>query len=240
MNQLINRMDTYKSEIKGVDNQISNLESQISNASRNISDLTNEANTASNTISNTINSSKKAENNAKRAAIQQEIANLEAEEYASNYNVWNGSKINDLKDELANLPEYATGTRYSVGGEIIKDENGYELTLSPTGGGRYAMAKEGSQIFTSDMTDALWNFSNNPAKFMMDKLESLSNSGISNISNISKTNNSPVKVEIPIIVHGTADESILNGLKAERKNILDKVYVGLNSMNRRAGNNFGI
>ena len=200
-------MDTYKSEIKGVDNQISNLESQISNASRNISDLTNEANTASNAISNTINSSKKAannakkaENNAKRAAIQQEIANLEAEEYASNYNVWNGSKINDLKDELANLPKYATGTRYSAGGPIIMGEDGQELMLSPTGGGRYAMAKEGSQIFTSDMTDALWNFSNNPAKFMMDKLESLSNSGISNISNIAISNKSMSKTTSRVII----------------------------------------
>lgn len=48
---------------------------------------------------------------------------------------------------------YASGTRNSKGGLIIKDEDGYEMMLSNQGSGKYALANEGSQIFTKEETD---------------------------------------------------------------------------------------
>ena len=51
------------------------------------------------------------------------------------------------------IEKYASGTRNSKGGLIIKDEDGYEMMLSNQGSGKYALANEGSQIFTKEETD---------------------------------------------------------------------------------------
>ena len=51
------------------------------------------------------------------------------------------------------IEKYASGTRNSKGGLIVKDEKGYEMMLDNQGSGKYALANEGSQIFTKEETD---------------------------------------------------------------------------------------
>ena len=59
------------------------------------------------------------------------------------------------------VAHYASGTTSSVGGLIVKDEQGYEALFKPANGGDYQYVDEGSQIFTAQDTAKLRDLARN-------------------------------------------------------------------------------
>lgn len=58
------------------------------------------------------------------------------------------------------IEKYASGTRNSKGGIIITDEKGDELKLPKLSDGQYTIANEGTQIFSKEQTDRLYELAN--------------------------------------------------------------------------------
>lgn len=234
LNQLIDRMSSYKSQIQGVDSQISSLESQISDASRNLSSLQGQANDTAYALGSAANSAKKAENDAKRASLQAEIAKLNADDAAGRgYSGYISKKINQLQNQLDNLPSYAVGTDNAPEGLSRVNENGLENIFQPDGKGNYVMLKQGAIVQKADETRNLTQWGKfNPATYALQsqrQLQSIASNAVTN------NNSSPISIQMPINVYGTADESILNGLKAERTNIKSDVFNAIKSYRQSAG-----
>ena len=119
---------------------------------------------------------------------------------------------------------YKNGTRNSVGGLIEKNEGGnYEAEMQPSDGGDYEWVPANSIIFNAQQTDTLYKLANgmNPMELanmqMQSQLKNMSSNAVVNNQN----NSTPISIEMPIVVNGTADESILNGLKSERNHIIN-------------------
>ena len=121
-----------------------------------------------------------------------------------------------------NFKAYASGTRNSVGGISITDEDGHEAKFLRTAGGRYTIMPEGSQVFTKEMTDALWSFSNNPMQFLRKEFVS------SQDTNNSINNNRSVSINMPITIAGDATQSTVDALRRQADKIVNtavnKVY----------------
>jgi LysM repeat protein len=156
---------------------------------------------------------------------------------------WFGVSLSDLESannniksvkvgQQVNVPHYANGTDASSGNLIVKDENGYEISLSPASGGNYSWMPQNSKIFTAQATDNLKQLSQfNPqniiAGLMTNQTSSLS-------SNTGSSNGMPY-IDASITIQGNATDDVVNQIKSLQDSIVKKVYSAMKSNRQSAG-----
>ncbi len=209
LNQLIDRMGSYKTQIRGVDNQISSLESKIQEAEQSLNDVRNSANGAAGSIQSVVSDSKYAY----KQELQNEIDYREAElkshyEETGELNTKDENIIYDLRKKLNSLSGYANGTENASGGLSRIDEHGLENIFQPDGKGNYVMLNRGAEVMTAENTQNLTQWGKfNPATFALQfqrQLQSIASNAV--------TNNNTPHIENNFIVQGTVDESVYDKL----------------------------
>ncbi len=99
-----------------------------------------------------------------------------------------------------NYKAYAKGTRGTEGELIIKNEEGYELTLPKLSSGNYALTPEGSQILTKAQTDNIFDWSKiNPDILIPQGIQS-SISSLPQVTTRNISNNSP-SIHLDKLIH---------------------------------------
>lgn len=229
-------IDTVASGIQSYEDKISGVQSKLDN-------LSDSAQTAINNINSALN----AENELNKAKWYYD---WQGTRYESNLNQ-KASAIQDILRKIENdnggrfpasaatiygkIKHYAKGTRNSVGGLSITQEDGFEAIFQKLQNGEYTMMPKGSQVFNSDMTDNLYNFSADPQKFMSELASKFNYSNYlesrqGNIdrtikqvaSNYNQKNIGDITVNSPINIQGDATQSTIKALKAESDKIVDK------------------
>ena len=134
------------------------------------------------------------------------------------------------------IKHYAKGTRNSNGGLSVTQENGFEAIFGKLQSGEYTMMPEGSQVFSSKMTDNLFNFSADPQRFItelsskfnylnyFDSIQGNIDRKAKNIVNNSRQKNiGDITVNsAPIYIQGDATQSTVNALRAEADKIVNR------------------
>ena len=229
-------IDTVASGIKSYEDRISGVQSKLDN-------LSDSAQTAINNINSALN----AENELNKAKWYYD---WQGTRYESNLNQ-KDSAIQDIIRKIENqnggrfpasaasiygkIKHYAKGTRNSVGGLSITQEDGFEAIFQKLQNGEYTMMPKGSQVFNSDMTDNLYNFSADPQKFMSELASKFNYSNylesrqgdidrtIKQVaSNYNQNNTGDINVNSSINIQGDATQSTIKALKAETDKIVDK------------------
>lgn len=124
------------------------------------------------------------------------------------YNSFND--VNPLLFRNAIVNHHAKGTKSSPGGLSIVDEEGLFSEFIPyqIGKGRYSFLPEGNPVFSKAMTNTMFDFASDPAKFV---------NSIRNES--SKTN---LSTNVVINIAGNADRETVKQLKRLENDIVDK------------------
>lgn len=134
------------------------------------------------------------------------------------------------------IKHYAKGTRNSNGGLSVTQEDGFEAIFGKLQSGEYTMMPEGSQVFSSKMTDNLFNFSADPQRFItelsskfnylncFDSIQGNIDRKAKNIVNNSRQKNiGDITVHsAPIYIQGDATQSTVNALRAEADKIVNR------------------
>lgn len=132
------------------------------------------------------------------------------------------------------IKKYASGTKGSKPGISITQEDGFEAIFGKLQNGQYTMMPQGSQVFNSDMTDNLWNFSSDPQKFMSDvmsKTSSFLSARYGNISDsLGSVTNKVTKFggdisfnSAPVFnIQGNVDNATLNTIKKQEQKLYEK------------------
>ena len=228
-------IDTVASGIQSYEDKISGVQSKLDN-------LSNSAQTAINNINAALN----AENELNKAKWYYD---WQGSRYESNLNN-KDSAIQDILLKIENdnggrfpasaasiygtIKHYATGTRNSVGGLSITQEDGFEAIFQKLQNGEYTMMPKGSQVFNSDMTDNLYNFSADPQKFLSDvisKRSSFLSSSYGDISNsLESVTNKVTKFGGDVSfnptstynIYGNVDNTTLNNAKKQEQKLYEK------------------
>ncbi|MGX8701357.1 phage tail tape measure protein [Caproiciproducens sp.] len=173
------------------DSQTTNYQTQI----KNLQTFVPEIQAQNNLLVASYNGVTTALNNMAKA-----YANAEENRENANYRYYEYNK--QLKKN-GNTVKYASGTNYSIGGWVQTDEQGYEAKFAPTGGGKYTLMDEGTNIFTAAQTENLKMLSNvyNPQlDTLRQGLVTTTSSNITNRNISQQTNHNSYhidKVEFP-------------------------------------------
>lgn len=132
------------------------------------------------------------------------------------------------------IKKYASGTRSSIGGVSITQEEGFEAILGKLQNGQYTMMPQGSQVFNSDMTDNLWSFSSDPQKFMSDAMSKMSgflsarygdiSDSFGSVTNkVTKFGGDVTFNSAPVYnIHGNVDNTTLNKVEKQEQKLYEK------------------
>lgn len=242
LNDLQGRIYEVDGAIDTISNSISSYEDKISGVQSRLDNLSNSAQTAINNINSALN----AENELNKAKWYYD---WQGSRYESNLNN-KDSAIQDILRKIENdnggrfpasaasiygtIKHYAKGTRNSVGGLSITQEDGFEAIFQKLQNGEYTMMPKGSQVFNSDMTDNLYNFSADPQKFLSDvisKRSSFLSSSYGDISNSLKSvTNKVTKFGGDVSfnptstynIYGNVDNTTLNNAKKQEQKLYEK------------------
>lgn len=124
------------------------------------------------------------------------------------------------------LKKYASGTRNSKGNLIITDEKGYEMKLPKLQNGQYTLANEGSQVFTKEQTDRLYELANMDTKNLIPFADDLFKIwGKARIQEpmVDKKVSAPVTIDNRVIFNGDVND--LKHLEGQMQRIADKSSV---------------
>lgn len=138
------------------------------------------------------------------------------------------------------LKKYASGTRNSKGNLIITDEKGYEMKLPKLQNGQYTLANEGSQVFTKEQTDRLYELANMDTKNLIpfdgltaEAMQKLWRSAYVSAPVLDQRldSNRPVQIGNLINVQGSIDSSNIKQMEAIANkavnNLVNKLHDGL-------------
>lgn len=149
-------------------------------------------------------------------------------DYGNNGTKPGGSlKLSHIAKPAKKLSAYAGGTRSSEGNVIITDEDGYEIKLPKLNTGSYTIANEGTQIFTKQQTDNLFEWAKfNPNSQLTElwKLASLPEP----VSGGIVKNSTPVAIGNLINVHGSIDSSNVKQMESIANQAVDRLVLRLN------------
>lgn len=132
------------------------------------------------------------------------------------------------------IKKYASGTKGSKPGISVTQEDGFEAIFGKLQNGQYTMMPQGSQVFNSDMTNNLWNFSSNPQKFMSDAISKMSGFLSAKYGDISDSlgsvTNKVTKFGGDVTfnstsnynIHGNVDNTALNKVEKQEKKLYEK------------------
>lgn len=127
------------------------------------------------------------------------------------------------------IKHYAKGTRNSVGGLSITQEDGFEAIFQKLQNGEYTMMPKGSQVFTAAQTDNLYGFASNPQKFISDvigKMSSFLSSSYGNFADsargvtnkVTKYGGDMTFSSAPVYhIYGKVDNDTLNKMDKQEK-----------------------
>ena len=246
LNDLQGRIYEVDGAIDTISNSISSYEDKISGVQSKLDGLSDSAQTAINNINSAIN----AENKLNELNKAKWYYDWQGTRYESNLNQ-KASAIQDILRKIENdnggrfpasaasiygqIKHYAKGTRNSVGGLSITQEDGFEAIFQKLQNGEYTMMPKGSQVFNSDMTDNLYNFSADPQKFMSELASKFNYSNYLDsrqgdidrttkqiASNYNQKNIGDININSPINIQGDATQSTIKALKAETDKIVNK------------------
>lgn len=232
-------IDTVASGIQSYEDKISGVQSKLDN-------LSNSAQTAINNINSALN----AENKLNELNQPKWYYKWQGDTYKSNLEDKDAA-IQDILSKIekkyggvfpasaatiyGTIKHYAKGTRNSVGGLSITQEDGFEAIFQKLQNGEYTMMPKGSQVFNSDMTDNLYSFSADPQKFMSELASKFSYSNYldsrqGNIdrttkqiaSNYNQKNIGDITVNSPINIQGDATQSTVKALQNEADKIVKR------------------
>lgn len=113
---------------------------------------------------------------------------------------------------------YAKGTRNAKGGIAVTDEEGYEYKLSKLSNGKYTPLSEGSQVFTKEQTDKLYELS----KSNISSITPMK-SGVTGKDIIKPGNSSTVQVGTLIKVEGNIDSSNIKQMENIANKAVDRL-----------------
>lgn len=146
--------------------------------------------------------------------------------------------VTDINTTL--VKKYASGTRNSKGNLIITDEKGYEMKLPKLQNGQYTLANEGSQVFTKEQTDRLYELANMDTKNLIpfdeltaEAMQKLWRSAYVSapVLNQRLNSNKPVQVGNLINVQGSIDSSNIKQMETIANkavnNLVNKLHDGL-------------
>ena len=254
MNNLQGRIYEVDTAIDTVADGISAYESRIQGVQDKLTNLSNAAVTAMNDIA---------------AAIQAEDKRKDVQVNKPKwYYDWQGVKYNSIEENrddaivdiirqieskyggvfpasastiYGTIKHYATGTRDAVGGVSVTQEDGLEAIFGKLQRGEYTMMPQGSQVFTKKQTDNLYDFSENPQKYIsnidfdpFDLVEAAKNFTYApylanterlakNIANI-ETPKREFNITVPITnnIQGNIDDATLQKLEKKEKQMYEK------------------
>lgn len=254
MNNLQGRIYEVDTTIDTVADGISAYESRIQGVQDKLTNLSNAAVTAMNDIA---------------AAIQAEDKRKDVQANKPKwYYDWQGVKYNSIEENrddaivdiirqieskyggvfpasastiYGTIKHYATGTRDAVGGVSVTQEDGLEAIFGKLQRGEYTMMPQGSQVFTKKQTDNLYDFSENPQKYIsnidfdpLDLVEAAKNFTYApylanterlakNIANI-ETPKREFNITAPITnnIQGNTDDATLQKLEKKEKQMYEK------------------
>lgn len=181
-------------------------------------------------VSSIVNSINSISESAKRAkkSIDELLGSLPTET-TSNSKIGGGGGGGNRAFTVATVTDlhaYAGGTRSTKGNLFIKDENGYEL-LNKLSSGRYAVANEGSQVFTKEQTDHLYEQSKlDPALWpRFNTAENLwKNAGIMKpMVNRTVNNSTPVQIGNLVNVEGNVGSSDIRQMEVIADKAVNKL-----------------
>lgn len=247
-------IDTVADSIKSYEDKISGVQSKLDN-------LSNSAQTAINNINSALN----AENKLNELNKAKWYYDWQGTRYESNLDN-KDSAIQDILSQIekkyggvfpasaatiyGTIKHYAKGTRNSVGGLSITQEDGFEAIFQKLQNGEYTMMPKGSQVFNSDMTDNLYNFSADPQKFMSELASKFNYSNyldsrqgdidrtIKQVArNYNQKNVGDTIVNTTVEIKGDATQSTVKALKAETDKIVDKATKNVMNMALKYSNN---
>lgn len=182
-------------------------------------------------------------NNIKTAAdsASESIKKVESENSknsaANNTNKFSGGGGGSLRAEAYTALQYAKGTRSSKGNIIVTDEKGYEIKLPKLSSGNYMIANEGTQVFTKEQTDNLFEWSKfAPNPSLMNKR--IPDAQMAELRRITKMpdivssqgikNSTPVTIGSLINVHGNIDKSNVKQMESIANQAVDRLVKQLN------------
>lgn len=232
-------IDTVASGIQSYEDKISGVQSKLDN-------LSNSAQTAINNINSALN----AENKLNELNQPKWYYKWQGDTYKSNLEDKDAA-IQDILSKIekkyggvfpasaatiyGTIKHYAKGTRNSVGGLSITQEDGFEAIFQKLQNGEYTMMPKGSQVFNSDMTDNLYSFSADPQKFMSELASKFNYSNYLDsrqgdvdrtikqvASNFNQNNTGDINVNSSINIQGDATQSTVKALQNEADKIVKR------------------
>lgn len=248
LNDLQGRIYEVDTAIDTVADSIKTYEDKISGVQSKLDGLSDSAQTAINNINSALN----AENKLNELNQPKWYYKWQGDTYKSNLEDKDAA-IQDILSQIekkyggvfpasaatiyGTIKHYAKGTRNSVGGLSITQEDGFEAIFQKLQNGEYTMMPKGSQVFNSDMTDNLYNFSADPQKFMselagkfnysnyLDSRQGDIDRTIKQVaSNYNQNNMGDITVNsAPVYIQGDATQSTVNALKKERDKLRDDI-----------------
>lgn len=227
-------IDTVADNIQSYEDRISGIQSKLDNLSNSAQMAINNINAALN-AENELNKAKwyydwqgsryESNLNNKDSAIQDIIRKIEND---------NGGRFPASAASIyGTIKHYATGTRNSDS-LAVTQEDGFEAIFGKLQNGEYTMMPQGSQVFNSDMTDNLWNFSSDPQKFMSDaasKTRGFLSARYGDISNsLGSVTNKVTKFGGDVSfnptstynIYGNVDNTTLNNAKKQEQKLYEK------------------
>ncbi len=161
----------------------------------------------------------------KDLAIQEIIRKIE--------NQYDGVYPASVSTIYGTIKHYAKGTRNSDS-LAITQEDGFEAIFGKLQNGEYTMMPQGSQVFNSDMTNNLWNFSSDPQKFMSDATSKMSgflsarygdiSDGLGSVTNKVTKFGGDVSFNPTsnYNIYGNVDNTALNNVKKQEQKLYEK------------------
>lgn len=213
-NSLINTLERGYN-VTSITNALGNIESAAKNAKDAVDALNNTPYTNGGSgSSNTANSSGISGSGQSTSEIINKILE-DKKDRVNNLRVpsknnHKGGGSSTVTTTYAHLNAYADGTRNAKGGIIVKDEEGIELELMKLRNGKFGIASDGSQIFTKEQTDNLYEMSKkSPEKLTSDiTLDMWRRSNVPEpVIDKRVDNNTSIQVGSLITVHGSIDSS---------------------------------
>lgn len=223
-NNISKQIDVAKNRQSDLNKELSDTKDYSSIIQANFTKAANEAER----LSKALNNQHKKSSNSKKTKTNRKSSKTSTNKSKS----WNLSYVLDTDDLFNPIKKtglyypnkYAKGTKSSKNGVALKNEEGYEFTLTPTSNGNYTILPESSMVFTKQMTDNLWQVARvNPQKVITDFNKP-------SMVNTNNTNNNFVyNLTSNFNVNGNADISSFKKVAKQSNTELMKQLIKINS-----------
>lgn len=198
------------SSITSAFDQIANAASNAASAARDAANAIHALNSSQSNFPSSSSGGYKIINGYNGQVLESGLSKSEADK------LWKSKYLGNAGS--AHIVKYASGTRNSKGGIAVTDEEGYEYKLARIGRGKYTPLAEGSQVFTKEQTDKLYELS----KSNISSITPLK-TGVADRDISKPVNSSTVQVGTLIKVEGNVDSSNIKQMENIANKAVDRL-----------------